>query len=182
MGNQIADYLRPWHATYMAAVMAHSNLGFGLPDREAARPQLCREFDTMSVETAVQWVLGYRAEGQEHMDIFTDEASGWVETCRDATVLQEKHPTAWEWYKNVLAQRRWRHAKAAMNGASNQRLLARVLHEAIIEVQEECGDLKDDAAVRMIQHQLGHLLGVEHIMDLTLYSRFSKEVNEKAPD
>ena len=50
--------------------------------------------------------------------------------------------------------KRFQNALQAQEGASNQRLLARILGEAIEDVSKERGFISDDPAVYLITHQL----------------------------
>ena len=78
-----------------------------------------------------------------------------------------------------------RHANAitAQNGACNPYRLATALVKAMDEVRSEGGGtiaICEDAAVRLIAHQLAFLLGVSFLdNDPSAYSRAMDEVSEK---
>lgn len=108
----------------------------------------------------------------------SDEAREFVAT--NPAKLATDHPDVWQWYVKTVYSERWKHAKVCMDGAPNQLLISRVLHEAICDAQDEGVSVKADAAVIMIGHQLAHLLDLAKIMDFALYSRVSEEVILKA--
>lgn len=182
----MAEYHHPHHAMIMAAAMAHSNMGFGKPgtgEYDNARGWFWNTHAIqcgISIETAVQWVIGYRAENEEHIDMFNEEAKSWEDFCKNADNITNAHADMWLWYQKTYLSERWKHAEVCMNGASNQRVVSRCLHEAIRDVQDEGGNLKEDGAVIMIHHQLSHLLGSPLIMDLALYSRLETEIKDKS--
>lgn len=182
----MADYHHPHHAMIMAAAMAHSNMGFGTPGQgEYVNPRGWfwnkHAIDRgMNLVTAVQWVIGYRAENEEHIDMFMEEARSWVSLCKNPDNLANAHPDMWLWYQKTFLSERWKNAKVCMGGASNQRLVSRVLHEAICDVQDEGGSQRSDAAVQIIMLQLGHLLGQGIIMDNPTYMDYEGIVYDKA--
>lgn len=181
----MTKYHSAYHATIMAAVMAHSNMGFGKPGTGEYENPRSWFFNAhcvrsgMSIETAVQWVIGYRAENDEHIEMFTAEAKGWIEKTQNADTFRKNYPDMYAWYVNKVVSKRWEHAVTCIAGASNQRLLTRVLHEAVKDVQDECGDIKNDAAAQMILHQVAHIMGKPTIMDLQLYLRYETEIDQQ---
>ncbi len=80
-----------------------------------------------------------------------------------------------------MKRNRFRNADLIQMGACNPSGVARALVEAIDQAREERIDPREDAAVRMICHQLAFLLGVGEIdADFSLYSRLADECREKS--
>lgn len=81
-----------------------------------------------------------------------------------------------------MAQRH-KDALAINEGAVNPLAISRSLNEAFREVAAETQSTKaqyDDAACRLILHQLAHLLGMTGGYDLTDYRRYVEECERKA--
>lgn len=74
-------------------------------------------------------------------------------------------------------------AVAIQQGACNPSGIALSLIDAIREVRAENGDVRKDAACRLITHQLAFLMGVDEIdngSDTLLYNRLLTECEEKS--
>lgn len=70
-------------------------------------------------------------------------------------------------------------ARIAQAGACNPVPLARGLAEAIQEVRDAGGDPRQDAACRLIVHQMAHLFGLHEIdNEPGVYSLLMNEVEE----
>ena len=155
----------------LAALMARRNMGHGMPSRDETRHLVYRE--NVSLDNAVQVFCMNLIESDEHYDMFMEEAQAWMDGD-----IREHHENAVAEIEKHFEPRRWKHAKIANDGASNQRLLARVLHEAIVEAQEECADLKEDGAVQVILLQLSHVLGQPKIIELPIYKKWIDQIDE----
>lgn len=69
-----------------------------------------------------------------------------------------------------------RDALHAQAGACNELALANALVSAIREVRAEGNSARDDAAVRLIAHQLSFLLGVSKLDDITAYGEAMSKI------
>lgn len=167
-------YRKPDHANIMAAVMAYTNLGFSRNDldRDTFRHMF---FSTryFSIDSAVASIFQIKIENEGMMDTFIEEAQSWISRVEDPNALASNYKAVWEWYQAMLLAKRWKHAHFADNGASNQRLLSRALHEAIVECQEENVSSNEDAAVQILLHQLAHVFGQSTTLSLDLYRKYT---------
>lgn len=76
-----------------------------------------------------------------------------------------------------------RHKDAVMiqGGACNPIPISKALYDACMEVHHEGGNAREDAAVRLIAHQLSYILGVPAIdYETSVYTRLIDECEEKA--
>lgn len=169
------DFLKPYHQQLMAGVLAYSNTGCVTPTN-LRRDQFFREFDVLSKHTIVEWFMSDRIESDEHYDILIEELDCWWDTT--AEDLQKNHVEHWHTYLRMVKSARWSHANAARQGASNQRMLARCLSEAVNDCQDERIDLKEDAAVQMILLQVATLLGQGTIVPMETYRRWDDKITD----
>jgi uncharacterized protein YukE len=153
--------MKEYKATVMAAVMARTNMGQDMPDREkmfAAR--FSCNVENWTLDTAVSHFCQEFMENDEHHDIFTDEATMWNgEICEltdeEFAKKYPRHAAAW----NGAAPKRHKNALEIIDGAGNPTPIARALYDAVQECREEClGTDKtwSDPAVRLIIHQMAH--------------------------
>lgn len=77
--------------------------------------------------------------------------------------------------------KRHKDAQTAQSGACNPTPMAKALYDACMEVHAEGGVPREDAAVRLIAHQLSYILGIPAIdYDTSVYTRLIDECEEKA--
>jgi hypothetical protein len=82
---------------------------------------------------------------------------------------------------NQAAVNRWDDAVGIQGGACNMSGVTRALVRCINQCREENGDVRTDAAIRMIVHQMAHLCNVDEInTGFDTYSKLAQECEEKS--
>ena len=133
--------------------------------------------------TYVIWLVGPKdGDGAEFEPLFWSNENGWGDFASATKFSQEDTgavtlPTEGQW---VRVSRRFRDAVGIQQGACNPSGIARSLVEACSECIAEGVSQREDPAVRLIVHQLAHLMDTRSIDDgLTLYRELMQTCEDR---
>ena len=162
-----------------AGYMARTNMGQARDKSRLARAKFAHNLKHWNLNTSVEHFCQEFMEGDDHYDMFMDEAQGWFNTLTDMS--DEEFGAKWpymqaEWID--VNPKRFKQAVAIDQGASNMIPIARILHESAQECLIEGIPPQQDPAMRLIVHQMAHLCDIGSTISLMDYRDLVEDCDE----
>lgn len=163
---------------FMAALCGITNIGLPVPETRDLRivRQLISDGKYTLGDAVDHFASGYY-ENDDHQKTFRGEAHAWYDRNMKTADYLPKFNKAW---KDSFAKR-WETALQINEGAVNLIPIATAIADATRECNDERGiNSHEDAAVRIMAHQLAHLTQVGAVMDLGDYQRCIDKCTDEA--
>lgn len=166
-------------AIILAGYTARTNMGQNRDVRLLRKAAFASNREHWNLNTSIEHFCSEFMEGDEHYDIFMEEAQMWFATFQKLS--DEEFADKWariakDW--NATPPKRFALALQIDQGASNMVPLSRVLHESTQECLDENVAPQKDPAVRLIVHQMAHLTDLGASIDLLEYRKIVKACEE----
>lgn len=172
-----------------AAVLGISNMGMMRPDPQKLYEEYgAYQFSSErgfppTLENIVDGFVGGMYEGEEMQSIFHEECRSWLSRVYDTPDEIEKYHGDVIKMVHDARPKRWAAAKQIDEGAVNPVAVSHALWQATKEARMETFNVANDPAVRLIAHQLAHILNLRDFeTSLLSYKQVAEEVREKAKE